>query len=126
MKWALIYFIGTGGTFETGFPFDNYLHCMETTNQASEYMGAVEYLAENEESLSHQASGDEIKQFLEDVEDIEDARQEPRFWVWSGARKQRQVMDHNLRSTAIEYWEHTGTSHPTGGLYVTALYLPTK
>ena len=43
MKWALIFLIGTGGTFETGLTFDNYLRCMATANQASEYVGAVEY-----------------------------------------------------------------------------------
>ena len=126
MKWALIFLIGTGGTFETGLTFDNYLHCMATANQASEHVGAVEYWAENEESLSHQPSRDEIEQFLEDVEHIEGVEQEPRLWVWSGARTQRQMMNQNSRTTAIEYWEHSGKSHPTGGLYVTALCLPTK
>ena len=126
MKWALIFLIGTGATFETGLTFDNYLHCMATVNQASEHVGAVEFWAENEESLSYQPSLDEIEQFLEDVEHIEGVEQAPRLWVWPGARTQRQMMNQNSRSTAIECWEHSGKSRPTGGLYVTALCLTTK
>ena len=132
MKWALIYLIGTTGSFETGLTFDNYLKCINTDHRALTHVMSVMVWAVGERAGPMlNGTEEDITEFLEwakeHPEQVDDGH--PRFGIAGRAKLQEFMMNPmnpGARQTPEDYKEYWGKDHPSGGVYLTPICLPTN
>lgn len=110
MKWALIYMLGTAGTFETGLTFDNYAECIHTHHQAINQVSGVSDWAKGEQPTSHlltpfpevdvSSSADWAKGNSDQV------GEGPKYMhidLWSEMQEEMMAIDHRLSASSHVY-----------------------